>query len=1619
MSEIYPEPSIPGYHPERTLPIGETRAPTQFEYHQIDKNIDTSRALLTKPPGQFQFFAAFDGTWNERGNLELSGNIGDTGVSILEDLIKNNDNKNFASHYQKGVGSNGLISKYIGGSIMPTSEVSRQAAESYQALIKQSNDWAEQTTEKIEIGITTMGFSRGGAAAILFSKLLNEHGIPDIRTAYTIEVPGQIDGTWVEETRYSGHIVPPGAKISALLVDPVATGVHGDLTLPSNIERLHVDYALNEHRVTFAPMRFSNPDNPDPRVTESYWAGAHSTLMNAYEKNGIGAAYLIHARHMLMSMGTPVPQIPAEYEYLPETARVHDSAVGPCIDHWVPQRPMVPFWPKSFNDLHKPRATTSNEGTPSEESTPLPSTAVDNDLPSLGDDLENPLADVHSATTENSHWVIADAGAGIQTDAGLINGYGSGLPAQDSPASQQQPPELVATAPTTEARVPAPEASADTLDVPPPAAETTSPAVIDHAPPSVPSPAELAGRDALAATNAFNTFLSTFNGWSQMSDLQRAASVVQLANSLSVLSGGQIAIPSAITGAASAVNVLTALESGNYGSAVAGCLQLADTLTQTANTAGIVTQVLGAEFVPVLNLALSIKSGNPASIVSSALATYGALNPASVAWTGPVGFVVAIVGLAIAGGERPPVAGWSEVTLDANGQLQQAITHSREGGGDLAQNAGQMLLGAFQQHLDTMRDEDGRPLYALNPARMPQVGYWYAPDGMQYQGEGASMLLRWVDERGETVTRFYDGEGNRADGSGESIGQDFARYAQQAVVPAWVVEGAQPAHAEQLHTAAQLERLADELEQEARSIAPRLQRSWVGDGEYPLTQIPSPEPERYAALTPQIVSLREQALTLRSQADQALGQLPTFDQLAQQPQVHADGTRQSIEVLTIPMAPEHSLALTAQAPAKVLMDLDGDGYLEWTDWVRPDQALLGIDLNADGKLTGPELLSSNLQGLDANGDGRLDAQDPAFRAIRLWHDANGDGHTPNARRHPDGTLALTDGGQPISDSEMRSLPSAGISAIVYGPQGITAERADGSSQPVQPQRVEGDVLGLNYAPASGGAVGIVRVNEQPDGSGLPTLIAANTRPPERAPLPPPPPPPPPPASPGRPAPPPPPHVNHDPVANDDEFHGYEDVPMEILFGQLLGNDWDVDTPVTGDVLRVTGVDSPVRGSVQLMADHVRFEPDPDFFGTAQFRYTISDGKGGSSSATAFLNFAAVNDPPRITGVTYDTGPNRWAQRNWEGDLYHFHDISLASGRVIAHDIDSSGPLIYDIETNKEHHPRHGHASIDSATGVWTYRSELIVPYVGPDPFTVRVRDSDGAASWVQVQTSHLKDPVRLQDKKPIGWSPPAPSRFVSHEGFAPVVLDLEGDGLDLLDATLNPVHLDFNGDGVLDQLGWVAPQDAFLAIDIDGDGRITRLDELSFVDYWPGALTDLEGLQAFDSNGDGLLSAADERWADFGLFRDLNSNGVQDEGEFTPLSDTGIVSISLHREGEPTDNQGNLVVGTSLVTMADGSTRVAGDVVLRVIDGASVQDRSEVHVSQGHGASADPPDTTAAQQALLFTSWCNAASNTLDEPALGFVPSQGATELFFCSAHDAANSPLTAADLCSPTGTMG
>ncbi|MGE0854476.1 MAG: DUF4347 domain-containing protein, partial [Hyphomicrobiaceae bacterium] len=108
-------------------------------------------------------------------------------------------------------------------------------------------------------------------------------------------------------------------------------------------------------------------------------------------------------------------------------------------------------------------------------------------------------------------------------------------------------------------------------------------------------------------------------------------------------------------------------------------------------------------------------------------------------------------------------------------------------------------------------------------------------------------------------------------------------------------------------------------------------------------------------------------------------------------------------------------------------------------------------------------------------------------------------------------------------------------------------------------------------------------------------------------------------------------VNDPPVANDDTFTVAEDSGATAL--NVLGNDSIL--PDTGETLTVTSVTQPAHGTVVINPDGtVSYTPDANYNGADSFTYTISDGNGGTATATVNLTVTPVNEPPVANDDTF-------------------------------------------------------------------------------------------------------------------------------------------------------------------------------------------------------------------------------------------------------------------------------------------------------------------------------------------------------------------------------------------------
>ena len=96
-------------------------------------------------------------------------------------------------------------------------------------------------------------------------------------------------------------------------------------------------------------------------------------------------------------------------------------------------------------------------------------------------------------------------------------------------------------------------------------------------------------------------------------------------------------------------------------------------------------------------------------------------------------------------------------------------------------------------------------------------------------------------------------------------------------------------------------------------------------------------------------------------------------------------------------------------------------------------------------------------------------------------------------------------------------------------------------------------------------------------------------------------------------------ANVDPVAADDTAATTPDVAVVV---NVLAN--DTDGAPDGDALTVTGTTAPANGSVTINADGtVTYTPNTGFTGTDTFDYTVSDGQGGTVTATVTVEVGAT------------------------------------------------------------------------------------------------------------------------------------------------------------------------------------------------------------------------------------------------------------------------------------------------------------------------------------------------------------------------------------------------------------
>ncbi|TAN72687.1 MAG: hypothetical protein EPN14_10330 [Gallionella sp.] len=567
---------------------------------------------------------------------------------------------------------------------------------------------------------------------------------------------------------------------------------------------------------------------------------------------------------------------------------------------------------------------------------------------------------------------------------------------------------------------------------------------------------------------------------------------------------------------------------------------------------------------------------------------------------------------------------------------------------------------------------------------------------------------------------------------------------------------------------------------------------------------------------------------------------------------------------------------------------------------------------------------NGMRWVDSNYDGLLTAYDPVWNELKVWQDADGDG--------------VNDAG------EVKTLSTLGITALNYS-MGTFVQ--NGQVKQLASPDLTADTQGVSTHVIPEGIV--IQMSD-----GQISLITTSIE--DRSTI----------------------------TANRDGVTGYEDTELVISGADLLAN--DTLEGFAGQSISLTGVSNFTHGTGFLDGNgFVHYTPGANYFGAASFDYQISVPTGQTATATVDIDLLNQNDAPTATvdqhlqaAYGWDegyyssddghyvygaahlnpyTGWNYWDEDGVLNYSYGDHSTLIYAdpdGRnkatITVSDTDNvGGPFTYTVLTQ----PQMGSASVDANGNVsylnWYGPNTVgIVPeeviygdpygfyeppwgaidyyyYTQSDPFTVQVTDPLGASSTVTVNTVHTGV-----------YYPTLGSPGGGGGGKKPISIDLGNDGFGFTNVNDSNIFFDVNDDGFKHRTAWASAGDGLLAFDANGDGLISHANEIYFAGYVEGAQTDLEGLKAFDSNNDDLLSAADDKWAQFGVWQDANQNAVNDTGEFRTLTDLGIASLALVSDGQFLVIDGQTVHGITQLTKVDGSTLNAADVTLQYSDDVQI-----------------------------------------------------------------------------------
>ena len=139
----------------------------------------------------------------------------------------------------------------------------------------------------------------------------------------------------------------------------------------------------------------------------------------------------------------------------------------------------------------------------------------------------------------------------------------------------------------------------------------------------------------------------------------------------------------------------------------------------------------------------------------------------------------------------------------------------------------------------------------------------------------------------------------------------------------------------------------------------------------------------------------------------------------------------------------------------------------------------------------------------------------------------------------------------------------------------------------------------------------------------------------------------------------------------------------------------------------------------------------------------------------------------------------------------------------------------------------------------------------------------------------------------------------------------------------------FRYDGVISKTSWVGKNDGILFYNYNDNIKYADHKNIVMTEWSEDAKTDFEVvLEVFDTNKDQIFDDKDDKFNDFYIWQDKNSNGNVEDGELRSLKDLGIKAFNFNDSKIASDEQQEQgILNVATIEWNDGKVTNAYDLV--------------------------------------------------------------------------------------------